>query len=175
MTVRWSPSLFVFLVTTTCARSASTTTAASESGQRFFAERLTTLASALAKLDSALASPAKPDPAPDAFKDARTAYKHVEALLMYYVPTQASNINGPRAEEDDDNPNAPVRSAAIGFQVIEAALFDGSITRDSARTEMVRMRRVLETLRAITRTNTIDRSVLLEAGQLCLARTTWLG
>src|SRR5262245_37046935 len=175
MKSRRSLSIVALLLVTSCARGASTTTATYENGQRFFAEQLTTLAAALAHLDTALASSMKPDPAPGAFRSARSAYKHVEPLLMYYVPTQTSAISGPRAEDDDDNPNAPVRSAAIGFQVIEAALFDGSITRDSARTEMVRMRRVLETLRAITRTNTIDRSVLLEAGQLCLARTTWLG
>jgi len=174
MHVRWSQLLFVLLVTTTCARGARTTAATSENGQRLFAEQLTTLAGALANLDSALASSAKPDSALDAFKHARTAYKHVEPLLMYYVPIQASAINGPRAE-DDDNPNAPVRSAAIGFQVVEAALFDGSITRDSARTEMVRMRRVLESLRTVTRTNTIDRPALLDAAKLQLARTTVLG
>src|SRR5215510_6167851 len=174
MNVRWSQSLFVLFVTTTCARGARTPTATFENGQRFFAEQLTTLASALANLDSALASSAKPDAALDAFKNARNAYKHVEPLLMYYVPVQASAINGPRAE-DDDNPNAPVRSAAIGFQVIEAALFDGSITRDSARTEMVRMRRVLESLRTITRANGVDRASMLDAAKLQLARTSTLG
>ena len=175
MKIRWSQSLFVLLVTTTCARGARTTAATSENGQRFFAEQLTTLAGALANLDSALASSAKPDAARDAFKNARNAYKHVEPLLMYYVPVQASAIHGPRAEDDDDNPNAPVRSAAIGFQVIEAALYDGTITRDSARTEMVRMRRVLESLRAVTRANTIDRPAVGDAAKLQLARTTVLG
>jgi cytochrome c peroxidase len=172
MKSRRSLSIVALSLVATCARGASTATAASENGQRFFAEQLTTLAAALAKLDTALASS---DPALDAFRSARSAYKHVEPLLMYYVPIQASAINGPRAEDDDDNPNAPVRSAAIGFQVIEAALFDGSITRDSARTEMVRMRRVLESLRTITRASAVDRASMLDAAKLQLARTSVLG
>ena len=175
MKSRRSLSIVALSVVATCARGASTTTATSENGQRFFAEQLTTLAGALAHLDTTLASSAKPDPAPDAFRSARSTYKHVEALLMYYVPVQASAINGPRTEDDDDNPNAPLRSAAIGFQVIEAALFDGSITRDSARTEMVRMRRVLESLRTITRANGVDRASMLDAAKLQLARTSTLG
>ena len=172
---RRSLSIVALLLVTTCARGASSTSAISESGRRLFAEQLTALAGALATLDSALSSSARPDSARDAFRRARSAYKHVEALLMYYVPVQASAINGPRAEDDDDNPNAPVRSAAIGFQVIEAALFDGSITRDSARTEMVRMRRVLETLRTITRANAVDRAAMLDAAKRQLARTSVLG
>jgi cytochrome c peroxidase len=150
-------------------------TASSERGRAFFEHELTTLATSLASLDTALRSSAVPDPAPAAFRAARASYKNAEALLMYYVPIRAAVVNGPRAEGDDDAVGAPVRSAPIGFQVIEAALFDGSITRDSARKEIVQMRRVLDELRTITRDNPVDAPSLIDAARLQLARTTVLG
>lgn len=160
-----------------CMRGEAHTTAAapSERGHAFLESKLVQLAGSLAALDTALASAATPDPAVAAFRAARTTYKHAEPLLMYYAPLRSAVISGPRPEGDDDLPNAPVRSAPIGFQVIEAALFDGSLTRDSARKEIVQMRRVLEEIRTITRTNPVDRPSLIDAAKLQLARTTVLG
>jgi len=149
--------------------------ALSPRGRAYFERNRTDLAASLATLDTALSSSAQPDPAVRAFRDARVAYKHAEPLLMYYAPLRAAVISGPRPEGDDDALDAPLRSASIGFQVIEAALFDGSLTRDSARKELVQMRRVLEEIRAIARSNVVDRPSLVDAGRLQLTRTTVLG
>jgi cytochrome c peroxidase len=158
-----------------CAPRADAPAPMRDAGRRLFADGLASLADALATLDTALATRGHPDPAPAAFRAARRAYKRVEGLLLYSVPVQASSINGPRADEDDDAPNAPPRSAPIGFQVIEAALFDGSIARDSAQREITQMRRVLEQLRGVTRDNALDAPALLDAARLQLARVATLG
>ena len=144
-------------------------------GRVLFERELTLVATSLASLDTALRTSSHPDRAVSAFREARVVYKHAEPLLMYYAPLRAALISGPRPEGDDDAPNAPVRSAPTGFQVIEAALFDGSLTRDSARAEIVQMRAVLEEIRAITRANPVDRPSLIDAAKLQLARTTVLG
>lgn len=144
-------------------------------GRALFDSELTQLAGSLASLDTALVSSGQPDRATAAFRAARVAYKHAEPLLMYYAPLRAAVISGPRPEGDDDAPNAPLRSAPIGFQVIEAALFDGSLPRDSARKEIAQMRRVLEEIRIVTRSSDLSRASLLDAAKLQLARTSVLG
>ncbi|HEU4995363.1 MAG TPA: cytochrome c peroxidase [Gemmatimonadaceae bacterium] len=170
-----APTIVFLLAGLSCARSSAATPDSNEGGRRFLADGLTQLANTLANLDSALAFTAAPDPAPKAFRIARESYKHVESLLTYYVPIQASLISGPRADEDDDLPNPPPRSAPVGFQVVEAALFDGFLTRDSARRELGRMRRVLDELRFVTRNNATSASALVDAARLELVRVTVLG
>jgi len=109
------------------------------------------------------------------FRHARRMFKRVESLLTYYIPIQTATINGPRLEADDDDPAPPVKSAPIGFQVIEGALFDGSVPVDSARVEIRRMRQTLTILRGVASTNPIMPNAALDAARLQLARVTTVG
>jgi cytochrome c peroxidase len=58
-----------------------------------------------------------------AFVDARLAYKRVEFLAEQYMPASAKSIDGPVADEVDENDPNHVVEPAEGLQVIEARLF----------------------------------------------------
>jgi cytochrome c peroxidase len=76
---------------------------------------------------------------------------------------------------EDDDPAPPVKSAPIGFQVIEGALFDQSMPMDSARVELRRMRQTLALLRGVSSTNPILPNAALDAAKQELARITTVG
>ena len=86
-----------------------------------------------------------------------------------------ATISGPRPEPADYDTMPPPKSAPIGFQVIEGAVFDGSVPLDSARIEIGRMRRTLDVLRGVASTNPIRPNAALDAARLELARVTTVG
>ncbi|MBC7894188.1 MAG: cytochrome C peroxidase [Cytophagaceae bacterium] len=148
---------------------------ASAPAQQLFVAGLDTLGTSLERLEVALAGQVDTADAIRVFREARRAFKRVEGLLTYYIPISTAEINGPRLEPDDDDPAPPVKSAPIGFQVIEGALFDGSVPMDSARVEMRRMRRIFLLLRGVASTNPILPNAAPDAARLQLARVTTLG
>lgn len=144
----------------------------------FLVSGIDSLVASLSALDSALVElneTADTTRARASFRRARHDFKRIEGLLTYYIPVTTGTVNGPRLEADDDDPNPPVKSAPIGFQVIEAALFDGSISIDSAHTELRAMTRSVSTvLRSVASTNAIAPNAGLDAARLQLARVATL-
>jgi len=111
-----------------------------------------------------------------AFRVARDAYKRVEGLIEFYAPDVAMALNGPIAEENDDQP-APPLGAAVGFQVVEPLLFprlDESGLRDAHR-ELATMLANVQRLRGTTRMLHVTYPQLFETARLELARVTTLG
>lgn len=146
--------------------------------REFLVRGIDSLVASLTALDTALVEleeSADTARALGSFRRARRDFKRIEGLLTYYIPVTTGTVNGPRLEADDDDPNPPVKSAPIGFQVIETALFDGSITIDSARTELRSMTRAVSTvLRSVASTNPIMPNAALDAARLQLARVATL-
>ena len=155
--------------------SASAVRAPSAAAQQFLVRGLDTLSQTLGVLEREIATVQDTTRAIRAFRDARRAFKRIESLVTYYIPIQTATINGPRLEADDDDPAPPVKSAPIGFQVIEGALFDGSVPMDSARVELRRMRQTLTILQGVASTSPILPNAALDAARLELARVTTVG
>jgi cytochrome c peroxidase len=149
--------------------------AASPAAQAFFVRGLDSLAHTLTVLDAELSTVRDTTRAIGAFRDARRAFKRIEGLLAFYIPVQTATVNGPRLEGDDDDPAPPAKSDPIGFQVIEGALFDGSVPMDSARVEIGRMRHMVTVFQGVARTNVILPNVALDAARLQLARVATVG
>jgi cytochrome c peroxidase len=147
----------------------------SPAAQAFLVAGLDSLNAKIDVLEKRLADPVDPEQAIRAFRDARRDFKRVESLLTYYIPIQTALINGPRLEGDDDAADPPVKSAPIGFQVIEGALFDQSFPLPEARAELGRMRQTLALLRGIASTNPILPNAALDAVRLQLGRITTVG
>ena len=181
MSITSRPSLVALgvAILASCSRerapSASSTPAPSAAAQQFLVRGLDTLSQTLGVLEREIATVQDTARAIRAFRDARRAFKRIESLLTYYIPIQTATINGPRLEGDDDDPAPPVKSAPIGFQVIEGALFDGSVPMDSARVEIRRMRQTLTVLQGVASTNPILPNAALDAVRLELARVTTVG
>jgi cytochrome c peroxidase len=161
----------VLLVETCGERAPATSTTAKE----FYLRGLDTLGYSLDTLKRVLAAADDTAAMRRAFRNSRRAFKKVEALLTYYIPIHTATINGPRLEGDDDDPRPPVKSDPIGFQVIEGAVFDGSVPMDSARVEIERMRKMFTVLRSVASTNPVAPREALDAARLQLARVTTLG
>jgi cytochrome c peroxidase len=134
------------------------------------------LSSALADLGSSLAS-APTESARAAFRRARRAYKHQEALLWYYTPSTASILNGPLEEEDDETPPRPLGSVAA-FQRVEQRLFGKQTLTDSdralARDDVKMMRDAVVHFRSLTTTIGVSEMQLLDASRTELARVSTL-
>src|SRR5215218_8803743 len=166
--------LSIFLPACVSVRPSPTSTP-SAAAQQYLVRGLDSLRHSLTVLDREVEMLQDTARAIRAFRDARRAFKQVESLLTYYIPIQTATINGPRLEADDDDPAPPVKSAPIGFQVIEAALFDGSVPVDSARVEILRMRQTLTILEGVASTNPILPNAALDAVRLQLARVATVG
>ncbi|MEP6618845.1 MAG: cytochrome c peroxidase [bacterium] len=111
-----------------------------------------------------------------AFRTARAAYKHQEALLAYYSPSTVSILNGP-VQDDDEGPAQPLGEVAA-FQRIEARLFVGASFADSDRIAAHRnvstMREAVTHFRALTGFLVIIEPQVLDALRAELARVSTL-
>lgn len=136
------------------------------------------LAVDLQMLDAALTS-APLDDARHAFRAARSAYKHQEALLEYYSPSTVSVLNGPAEEEDDETPPRPLGQAAA-FQRVEQRLFGRDALADNDRTaareDTQLMLRLVTHFRTLTTSIDVSNVQMLDAARLELARvsTLWI-
>ena len=109
-----------------------------------------------------------------AFRAARRDFKRIESLLYFYSPILTAEINSPRFD-DDDVPHPLPLATPIGFQILEAALFDGDPSLDSARQETARMRWVVGQFAQLARHTRVSDTALVEAARIELARVTTLG
>jgi len=112
-----------------------------------------------------------------AFRQGRTYYKHVEALLQYYAAQTDAALNSPSSAELVTDGHPTGRNDAKGFQRIEPALFP---TVDSAQwriiaDEVPRMRAELRRFRAVLAYVTTDEATLLDLTRLELGRVSTLG
>lgn len=99
--------------------------------------QIDSLTSALAALETTLADAESPTAVRHAFALARTRYKHIEALVEYYLPTTADLINGPALDEMEENDPEKV-IVAEGFQPLEEIVFDSASLADSSARRLAR-------------------------------------
>lgn len=173
--LRRSVTILLVTMSLACARGPDTPVAGSAGAHQFFNAGLDTLDRSLASLAVALdTADSTTAEARSAFRTARRGFKRIEALLTYYIPVATGTINGPRMEGDDDDPDPPPKSAPIGFQVIEDALFAGSVPMQQARAELAAMRRTMRSLQSVAAGNPIEPRAALDAARLQLARVATL-
>jgi cytochrome c peroxidase len=127
--------------------------------------RLGALAAAIDRSDSTAAI--------TAFRSARVAYKRIEGLLETYAPGHAGRLNGPMPEQED---GSGALGAPAGFQIIEAAVFEGeSPGPDSLRATLAVMRRSVAELGPLTKFADTRLPAALDMARVEIARVSVLG
>ncbi len=141
--------------------------------RRLLDDGISDLARSLEVLDSALQSDSA-SAAAERFRDARRAFKRNAALLNYIAPFESATLNGPLIAEDEV-PNPLPKTTLVGFQPVEAAIFDSSITRDSARAAVAGMISVVQRTRTFVKAATLTEADIVDAARIELARIVTIG
>lgn len=125
----------------------------------------------------ALASGAQsPHAARTAFRDARRAFKHAEAVLATYQPPFVETVNSAESQSLDDDQSAGLKTPR-GFQRIEPMLFEGAAQPDTAalRAEVHAMRLHVARVRPAIASLAPSDADILAFARLELARVSTLG
>ena len=153
----------------------SSTPQANIAAQAFYQAGLDTLAVRTSALIIAIeaidGTPARADSAREAFVQARTAYKRIEAQAEYYSATAVEPVNGPSLEaEEEDDPRLSV--AADGFQGIEEGLYPAVdlARRDSLLKVATALQAQIPTLKEYGRRVYMTDATLLDAMRQELVR-----
>jgi cytochrome c peroxidase len=135
------------------------------------------LGAALDALGAVLRSGATDAGARAAFRRARAAYKHTEAVVEFYAPALAAAFNSRRQEVDDDDAPPPSTLAAQGFPALEALLWPrlDPANRDSAARIVARMHPLIVRVRGFAPDLVPTSAQLLELSRLEIARVSTLG
>jgi cytochrome c peroxidase len=100
----------------------------------------------------------------NSFMKARTHYKRIESLIVFYFPEENERINGPaldKAEEYDDKVILPT-----GFQVIEEELYADTVQREMLQQHVRAFKAVLNNLKYTVRSNSLRDANVFEAIRL---------
>jgi cytochrome c peroxidase len=98
------------------------------------------------------------------FTKARSHYKKIESLIVFYFPEENERINGPalqRAEEYDDKVILPT-----GFQVIEEELYADTVQREALQQHVLALKAILNNLKYTVRSNSLSDANVFEAIRL---------
>ena len=176
-TVLWIGAAFGLAATALAAGSALQSdrsgSSVSHAGRLVWTQGLTSLATSLAGLETALTGHDTVQ-ARAAFRSARRDFKRIEGLLYFHSPILTAIINSPRIDDDDAPIPLPL-ATPIGFQTVESSLFEGNPSLDSARQETARMRWVVGQFQLLAGNTRVTDTTLVEVARIELARVTALG
>jgi len=142
--------------------------------------QLDTLAARVAQLDSAAVSLDAPEEVAlvrAAFIAARTAFKHAEVGLEYYVPSTSKGMNGPALPEVEETEGPEAVFPPTGFQVVEEVLYaeDPLAEREGLRQETATLRQLVTRARTMMAAQQSTDDHIWDAAKLELARIVSLG